>query len=76
MAQLVTGRTDSNNEVPVRVDADGNIGIISGEGSASAIGNIDDPAYTDATGAADGTMISLLKGCYVQLAAVDANTLP
>lgn len=31
-------------------------------------------AYTDATGAAAGTVIGLLKGIYVQLAAINAKT--
>lgn len=33
-------------------------------------------AYTDATGAAAGTMIALLKGIYVQLAEINAKTPP
>lgn len=32
------------------------------------------PVYTDATGAASGTMIGLLKGIFVQLAAINAKT--
>lgn len=32
--------------------------------------------YTDATGAAAGTVIALLKGIYVQLAAINAKTPP
>lgn len=34
----------------------------------------DDAAYDDATGAADGTLISLLKGIYIQLAEINAKT--
>lgn len=44
-------------------------------------GAVDDAAYTDATGDADGTVITLLKGLYVQnaaiitlLTAIEANT--
>lgn len=44
-------------------------------------GAVDDAAYTDATGDADGTVIALLKGLYVQnsqiitlLTAIEANT--
>lgn len=33
-------------------------------------------AYTDATGAATGSIASLLKGIYVQLVAINANTTP
>lgn len=44
--------------------------------SAAAIGDIDDAAYADPTGAADGTAIALLKGIYVQLAIIAANTAP
>lgn len=32
----------------------------------AALGAVDDAPYSDPTGAADGTMISLLKGVYVQ----------
>lgn len=39
-------------------------------------GAIANPAYTDATGAANGTMIALLKGIYVQLAEINAKTPP
>lgn len=46
------------------------------EGSADPTGAVDDAAYTDATGAADGTMIALLKGIFVQLAIIATNTTP
>ena len=39
-------------------------------------GAIANAAYTDATGAASGTMIALLKGIFVQLAAINAKTPP
>lgn len=44
----------------------------------SSVGNgaSDDAAYSDPTGAADGTMIGLLKGIYVQLAIIAENTTP
>ena len=42
--------------------------------TSGVIGEIDDVAYADPTGADDGTVISLLKGCYVQLAAINTNT--
>lgn len=49
--------------------------------SNATIGAVDDAAYTDATGDADGTVITLLKGLYVQnaaiitlLTAIEANT--
>lgn len=44
-----------------------------GEGS-NPTGAPDDEAYTDATGAAEGTIISLLKGIFVQLAEINAKT--
>lgn len=37
-------------------------------------GAVANAAYTDATGAASGTMISLLKGIYIQLAEINAKT--
>lgn len=37
-------------------------------------GAIANAAYTDVTGAANGTMISLLKGIFVQLAEINAKT--
>lgn len=37
-------------------------------------GAVSAAAYTDDTGAASGTVIALLKGIYVQLAAINANT--
>lgn len=37
-------------------------------------GAISNAAYTDVTGAASGTMISLLKGFFVQLAEINAKT--
>lgn len=43
------------------------------EGS-NPTGAPDDEAYTDVTGAAEGTMISLLKGIFVQLAEINAKT--
>jgi hypothetical protein len=42
------------------------------EASVAAIGAIDDAAYADDTGAADGTVVALLKGIYVQNAAIIA----
>lgn len=42
--------------------------------TSGAIGEVDDAAYADPTGEADGTVVALLKGCYVQLAAINANT--
>lgn len=45
-----------------------------GSGSTAAQGAVDDEAYADNTGAADGTVISLLKGIYVQLTIIAANT--
>lgn len=37
-------------------------------------GAVANAAYTDVTGAANGTMISLLKGIFVQLAEINAKT--
>lgn len=37
-------------------------------------GAVANAAYTDATGSANGTMIALLKGIYVQLAEINAKT--
>lgn len=49
---------------------------IDGDVSNAAIGAVGDDAYTDDTGAADGTVIALLKGCFVQLAQIAENTTP
>jgi hypothetical protein len=43
-----------------------------GEGGSDPTGAVDDAAYSDATGAADGSVIALLKGIYVQNAAMIA----
>lgn len=72
MPQLVSGRTDANAEIPLRVDADGNLGTLGG----AEAGAVDDAAYDDPTGAADGTVVALLKGCYVKLSEIAENTLP
>lgn len=37
-------------------------------------GAVDDEVYSDPTGAADGSAISLLKGIYVQLCIIADNT--
>jgi hypothetical protein len=39
-----------------------------------AIGTAADTAYADSDGSDAGTMIALLKGIYVQLVAINANT--
>lgn len=41
---------------------------------ATQQGAVADAAYTDVTGAANGTMIALLKGIFVQLAEINAKT--
>jgi len=41
-------------------------------GSDDPTGSVDDAAYTDDTGAADGSVIALLKGIYSQNAAMIA----
>jgi len=43
---------------------------------SASTGAVDDTAYSDATGAADGTVIALLKGIFVQLAVIATNTTP
>lgn len=49
-------------------------GLPSSGVEAATVGDVDAVAYADDTGAASGTVISLLKGIYVQLAAINANT--
>ena len=43
---------------------------------AAIMGAASAALYTDATGAANGTAIALLKGIYVQLAIIAQNTAP
>lgn len=43
-----------------------------GAGGGDPAGAVGDAAYADGTGAADGSMISLLKGIYVQNVAIIA----
>lgn len=43
---------------------------IVGSGGASTVGDVDDAPYSDDTGAADGSLLALLRGIYVQNAAI------
>lgn len=80
--------------IPVAVDADGNLCVtIRGaagavtinvdEADLAAFGSIEAPAYTDATGAANGTLVGILKGMFTKAAGtqsvmgtVSANEVP
>lgn len=46
------------------------------EAQGGSSGAVDAPAYDDPSGAADGDMISLLKGIYALLAQIEENTRP
>lgn len=70
MSQLIAGQTDTGAIAAVRVDADGNLGTLGG----AEAGAVDDAAYDDPTGAADGTVVALLKGIYVKLCEIEVNT--
>ena len=55
--------------------------VLGGEAGGDPTGAVDDGAYSDDTGAADGSVVSLLKGIYVQnvaiialLTSIDAKT--
>ena len=62
MTDLVAGRTDDNKQVPLRVDADGNVGIISailGAGSDRG-GSITTGGTSQVVAAANATRKALL----------------
>ena len=46
--------------------------VLCGEAGGDPTGAVDDGAYSDDTGAADGSVVSLLKGIYVQNVAIIA----
>lgn len=46
--------------------------VLGGEAGGDPTGTVEDAAYDDPTGAADGSVVSLLKGIYVQNAAMIA----
>jgi hypothetical protein len=68
MSTIVIDGVDKPTQTIMLIGADGEAVDSTQQGA------IADAAYTDATGAASGTVIALLKGIYVQLAAINENT--
>lgn len=64
---------DSPVDVNV-VGAEGGVTIEVATGDFAALGAIDDAAYADATGAADGSAVGIAKGQYVSLREIEASS--